>query len=919
VSVEDAGVRRSIMRSVLAFLLLTLLPQVESLRAAEPALREATPADVARWKAISQAILTPDGQWLVYFTVPAGLLTGESEVVLRATGRDIERRYPAGNLSLGSANLKMSRSGRSVAFQVAAVAGASERGSLDLVRVDVASGAQRRFKDVSAFEYIGERLVSTSFPGPDGKAFDLRVLDADAEGGKSFPGAMQWAVSAEGMRIAWASAGRAQIYDLRTGSTHVLDAHPDAAYEGLQWSKGGSALAMLRKQGQHTSLIVVRGLEKHRPVTRVYDPSNWAGFPPGFAMASLAEWRDDEKGLFFGVQKLPVAARLGPTVPNLRVWHSRDDHLPGEKFAQHASAQAYSCFVDFSSGRFVRLSDENLEYIEPHRKGRYVLGYTKAPYGRLNKSVFRSMSAINQRRDYYLIDLRTGSRSVLERGLEVQVRTGAAVLPQLSPDGSVLLYTNGAGDILARRLPNGPSRNLTAALPVKFYFPENDPRTGWAIRDNYGEGTPRVQGWSVDGRQVLISDTRDIWALSVEGAAATNLTGDGRERNVWYRRIELREAGSFQSGSASSVDLGSPVYFRTFNLSTGETGLARWRLGQQGARMLHQESAELTYLEASEADLRVMSRQTAAQSPDYYLVGEDGKPGKRLTDVNPEQSSLRWSPGARYLSYHTADGDERHAVLFLPAGYEKGHAYPAVVEIYKGYSAGVHMYREPTSYLHLFLQRGYAVLQPDILPRLNEPGPAALKDVLAGVNAAVATGIVDKERLGLFGHSFGAYETNYIVTQTSLFKAAVAHGGMSNLWSYANFAYADQWPASESGDQPYLSNPWWDDLSTYLKNSPLRHAASMKTPLLLVHGDKDDAVPVGQSIEWFNSLRMLGNAPVVLLEYKGANHDFYDPIDQRDFEARRLAFFNHFLKGEPAPAWWAEGESRYEGQVPAAQ
>jgi dipeptidyl aminopeptidase/acylaminoacyl peptidase len=874
---------------------------------------------VAKWKAINQALLTPDGQWLVYFTVPAGLSTGESELVLRAIGSDVERRYPAGNLPLGGANLKMSRSGRSVAFQAAPAGDASERGSLDLVRVDVASGAQRRFKDVGAFEYVGERLVSTSFSGVDRKTFDLRVLDTDGAHERSFAETTQWAVSAEGMRIAWVSAGRVQIYDLRTRSIRVLDVQPGAAYEGLQWSKGGSALAMLRRQDQYTSMVVVRGLQKQRPITRVYDPSRWEGFPPGFAITALAEWRDDENGLFFGIRKLPVAGPLGPTVPNLRVWHSRDDHLPGEKLAQDASAPIESCFVDLALGRFVRLTDENLENVEPHRKGRYVLGYTKAPYGRLNKSFFRSMSAIHQRRDYYLVDLKTGSRRLLERGLEVQVRSGAAVLPQLSPDGSVFLHANDAGDILARRLPSGTSRNLTDALPVKFYFPENDPRGGWTIRDNYGQGTPRVQGWSADGRQVLISDTRDVWALSVDGGRAVNLTGDGHQRNVWYRRVELREASSFQSGSASSADMNSPMYFRVFDLSTGDTGLARWRPGQKGAQMLYRESAELAYLEASEANIRVVSRQTAAESPDYYLVGEDGKPGKRLTHVNPQQSRFRWSPGARYLSYKTANGNERHAVLFLPAGYEKGRAYPAVVEIYKGYSAGVHMYREPTSYLHLFLQRGYAVLQPDIQPRLNEPGPAALDDVLAGVNAAVATGIADKERLGLFGHSFGAYETNYIVTQTSLFKAAVAHAGMANLWSYADFAYADRWRAGESGDQPYLSRPWWDDLSVYLKNSPITHAASVKTPLLLVHGDKDDAVPVGQSIEWFNSLRSLGNAPVVLLEYKGANHDFYNPVDQRDFEARRLAFFNHFLKGEPAPAWWAEGASRYEGQVPAVQ
>jgi dipeptidyl aminopeptidase/acylaminoacyl peptidase len=112
-------------------------------------------------------------------------------------------------------------------------------------------------------------------------------------------------------------------------------------------------------------------------------------------------------------------------------------------------------------------------------------------------------------------------------------------------------------------------------------------------------------------------------------------------------------------------------------------------------------------------------------------------------------------------------------------------------------------------------------------------------------------------------------------------------------------------PILESGAGRFTSG-YWDNLDAYLRNSPVHHAQNVKTPLLLMHNDKDGAVDFNQGIELFNALRRL-EKPVVMLQYKGEDHGLVKPANQKDYTARMREFFDHHLRGKPAPAWLQEG------------
>jgi dipeptidyl aminopeptidase/acylaminoacyl peptidase len=189
-----------------------------------------------------------------------------------------------------------------------------------------------------------------------------------------------------------------------------------------------------------------------------------------------------------------------------------------------------------------------------------------------------------------------------------------------------------------------------------------------------------------------------------------------------------------------------------------------------------------------------------------------------------------------------------------------------------------------------------------------------MKCVMPGVLELVKTGYVDEDNIGVQGHSWGGYQIAYMVTKTNLFKAAAGGAPVSNMIS----AYGGiRWGSGMSRmfqyekTQSRLGASLWEAPMRYIENSPIFWADKVETPLLMLHNDQDAAVPWYQGIEMFVALRRLGKA-AWLVNYNGEPHWPTTYANKRDWNIRLQQYFDHFLKGAPAPLWLAEG-------VPAIQ
>ena len=282
----------------------------------------------------------------------------------------------------------------------------------------------------------------------------------------------------------------------------------------------------------------------------------------------------------------------------------------------------------------------------------------------------------------------------------------------------------------------------------------------------------------------------------------------------------------------------------------------------------------------------------------------------RLTFTNPQLVDL--ALGRREIvRWKSLDGLELEGLLLLPATVPPGKPIPLLTYVHGGPSGRFEAGFSPqigTPYpvqaecypLHVLTGLGYGVFMPNVRgsygygekfrkANMGDFGGGDYRDIMSGIDALVKRGIADPARLGIMGRSYGGYMTGWIITQTDRFKAASLGAGMSNLVSF--YGQTDIPGFTET----YLGGPPWKALDTYLRCSPVTHAANLKTPTLILHGEKDFRVPLPQAEELYRALRRNG-VPVEFLVYPRQGHVATEPKFMVDMMERNIEWFSRWLK-----------------------
>ncbi|MFQ5734813.1 MAG: alpha/beta hydrolase family protein, partial [Planctomycetaceae bacterium] len=783
---------------------------------------------------------------------------------------------------------------------------------------------------------------------PSGSDLILRELATGTE--MNIGNVSEFAFDKAGRRLAIVidAAGQAgngvQLRDLKTGVQISLE-NGKARYRSLKWNREGTALSLLKGvtdkayAGKQYSVIGFTNFDAPRPKKTVYDPRNDKQFPAGMTISPNRNpsWTDNRDALVFGIHELkkkPAASKKKPakkkatarkrgkkkpagelgdpfqapkraqspsssaSKPDLVIWHWKDKRLQSRQQVQASRDKSFSylCLYRVKDKKFVRLADDDLRLVSLAPKQRWAVGYDDRNYqlaGSLSGRRFR---------DVYVVDAKTGNRRIALK------KHRWSFTPD--PTGKRALYYSD-GQYYVYELATGKSANITANVPTSFVNTEDD--------HNIAMRPIRPVGWVKGGGSVLLYDNWDVWNVPVNGGKAVNLTIDGRKTGVRYNRRLVLDREKERDG----IDLSGRVCFSVYGEWTKKAGYAAIQGGKPGAKRLQWGDALYSsIIKAKKANVFLYTRQTFTSPPDYYVCGPSLSKGKRITDVNRGQNKFRWSSGCRLVDYKSAQGKKLQAALFLPADYQPNKRYPTIVYIYERLSSRLHRYAAPSARgfnPSVYTSNGYAVLMPDISYTINDPGRSAVWCVLPALEAAIGTGVVDRDRVGLHGHSWGGYQTAFLITQTKVFKAAVAGAPLTNLISmyssiYWNSGRANQ-PIFESS-QGRFTQGYWENVDAYTRNSPVYFAHKVQTPLLLLHNDRDGAVDWNQGIEYFNTLRRQGK-PVVMLQYKGENHGLSKPANQKDYTVRMREFFNHHLKDKPAPDWLKNGvpHLKMEGHI----
>jgi len=391
--------------------------------------------------------------------------------------------------------------------------------------------------------------------------------------------------------------------------------------------------------------------------------------------------------------------------------------------------------------------------------------------------------------------------------------------------------------------------------------------------------------WSPDGKSIavihgIMSDEGqtggDVYVVPAAGGMAKNVTPnlEGSARALAWRadgRIIFQE---YVDGQSAFVTVGA----------SGGTRTTVWSSPQEQVT---------TVSVAAHADAAAAAVQSFQRAPEVYAgpIGAWTAQTALNTSIKPlwgEVKSLHW----------TSDKYRVQGWLMYPANFDPSRKYPLVVSVHGGPSAA-NFPVWPTRWNAVLPSSGYFVLLPN--PRgsygngesftqanVNDFGYGDLRDIEAGVDAAVKSAPIDPNRTGIIGWSYGGYMTMWAVTQTTRFKAAVAGAGIANWQSYYGQNRIDTWML------PFFGASVYDKPEAYSRSSPITFIKKVKTPTLVLHGDRDSEVPTPQGYEFWHALKAL-DVPTELVIYPEEGHAIAKPEHQRDIQERLLAWFDRYL------------------------
>ncbi len=567
------------------------------------------------------------------------------------------------------------------------------------------------------------------------------------------------------------------------------------------------------------------------------------------------------------------------------LWHWKDDYIqPMQKVrAEQERSRSYRAAYVVKEKKFVQLADEKMESVTLSNDGRIGIGNDNRAY-RVTADYDPGYS------DFYLVNATDGTRKLIGQ----KQRFGLS----LSPGAKYAMYFDGK-DWNSYSIADGRTVNLTKNLNVHFFDEDNDtPST---------PGSYGLAGWTKDDREVLIYDRYDIWQVSPDGSGAKNLTdGVGRRDRVELRYVRL-------DPKERSIDPAKPMLLRAENEDTRDSGFYRDRVnGGVPEKLMMAAKNFSTPTKAKDADVLMFTASRFDEFPDVWVAGMDFKNPKKLSNADSQRMAFNWGTG-ELVSFKNTDGVALQGLLLKPDNFDAKKKYPMIVYIYERLSQGLHAFRSPGPGTSInpayYVSNGYLIFMPDIVYTTGYPGQSALKCVLPGIQAVVDKGFVNEGAIGIQGHSWGGYQIAYMVTQTNRFKAAAPGALVSNMTSaYSGIRWGSGLPRQFQYErsQSRIGGSLWDYPMRYLENSPVFHAQSVQTPLLMIHNDEDDAVPWYQGIEYYLALRRL-NKEVYMFTYNGERHGLRKRINQKDYTRRLQEFFDHFLKGAPAPEWMEKG------------
>ncbi len=676
-------------------------------------------------------------------------------------------------------------------------------------------------------------------------------------------------------------------------------------YKNFKFDESGNQLAYLGDLSNEKALLKNYNLYYYSngiDTAQYLATKTSNGIPKNWAVSGDGDIRFSKNGekLFFGIA--PIRRVKDTTLVDFEhakvdVWNWQDDYLQPmqlvnlkKDLARNFLAVTYPKY----NRNIIPLTDQTFisTALTPDGNEEYILARTD--FGKRIASQWEGRT----RDDIYLVSTKTGNKELILSDF-----SGNAIL---SPDAKYIVYFDqDKGTWNSYQVSSKKKTVLNDGIPASFADEENDMPTS---AQGYG-----MTAWSPDFKGIYVNSRYDIWYFNLDGSNKSILTnGYGAASQTTFRYLPLKREEDREQ--ATTIDYKKGGFLTSFDNKTKESGFYQFKGQHNDPKRLLVEAKTFKNISSSADQQTILySKEDYMNSPNIYTNTIKFKDELQLSNINPQQANYNWGT-AELVHWTTPEGNQAEGILYKPENFDPAKKYPIIAYFYEKLSDGLYTYQPPAptpSRLNIpyFVSNEYLVFAPNISYKTGHPGQSAEEYINSGMRYLAQNAWVDSTKMGIQGQSWGGYQVAHLITRTNMYAAAWTGAPVVNMTS----AYGGiRWQTGMSRQFQYehtqsrIGKTLWEAPELYIENSPLFHLDKVKTPVVIMANDNDGAVPWYQGIEMFTALRRL-NKPVWMLNYNGDEHNLILRQNRKDIQIREQQFFDHFLKGAPAPAWMKKG------------
>jgi len=721
----------------------------------------------------------------------------------------------------------------------------------------------------------------------------ISVNSLDGKQLYTVPATNDYKLSKNTYAMAYVSGDELYLLDL-------LNGHQQKIWSG----KGNIGDVCIDREGKQVAFIVDNGdksiwwyAAKNGKARVVLDSGN---NPDSLLdIGGISHFSQDGLRLFFSLREKPRATPPETAAP-VDVWNYQDASLQSKQL-NDLGLRSFKVVIDLRSKKAIRLEQENdhFSFAADAAQDTLLLGYSC-----ISDTYSEDWNRLADRKSF-VINTINGRRKELPY----------LHFSAMSPGGKFFVGWENS-DLFSYDITTSNLSEVTKALPIPKLENSNEVVPARAY---YGLRGLRLEGWLKNDLGIIVGDRYDLWLIDPTGRKSfRSLTGGyGRKHSIIFS-IAV-QAGR---GQQTIVDDHNPVILTAFNEVTKEGGFYKVDLKKaddpQKINMgryvydnpLNNEPFNVLKLfKARDTKAYLVPRCSPWKSPNYFYT-RDFAHFKPISNNHPELDVIGMN--SKLVDFKATSGRVLQGMLYTPKDFDSTRKYPVIISYYEKRSHTLNTFLRPdlSSYLiniPWFVSRDYLVFVPDIYYEIGHPQDGILASIDGAADYLENLSWIDANRMGLQGHSFSGYETNCVITQSSRFAAACSAAGPAEYVSY----YGTETNGSmgynhlETG-QLRLGVSLFERPDLYLSASPLVNLDKVTTPILFMHNKGDGAVPFNQGQQLFVGLRRMGKR-AWLLQYDDSSHETSSYQSNLDYTTRMTQFFDHYLKGAPAPVWMTRG------------